>query len=368
MKTSLRILLLPILAAAILLPMAAVGAKPAKQTKPRREARQAAQQPGRDRISGTNSISPANADADATGPSSEPALTQPAFDTLQLNIEVYSPDSPDSIQEGTIEILLYPDPNLKEYRNRLMIMANNHCYDSIQFHRVIRDFMIQIGDPTTRSAVPGSGIIYGSAGIDTIRNEPQSPFPFVNAQFPRRYHKRGAIGIARVGDAANPQRLSSISQFYIVTDTRKPSEADIRNYMARRRDSFRQALPDSASLYGRYYPTLSEATAANTPAWQEMVRTYAQTGGAYYLDEDYVVIGEITGDGSWNMVNRIQSAQTDQYDRPSRQVFRIKSTRYIPRKDPASSSGPLRGVNPSSLFGNGRSNGSNTNNESNESE
>lgn len=105
--------------------------------------------------------------------------------------------------EGTITILLYADTPL--HRDNFVKLASHHYYDSVLFHRVIYNFMIQTGDPNTKD--PAKEDEYGNGGPDyTIPAE----------IIPAHTHKKGAVAAARLGDTANPRRESSGSQFYIV--------------------------------------------------------------------------------------------------------------------------------------------------------
>ena len=105
--------------------------------------------------------------------------------------------------EGTITILLYADTPL--HRDNFVKLASQHYYDSVLFHRVIYNFMIQTGDPNTKD--PAREDEYGNGGPDyTIPAE----------IIPAHTHKKGAVAAARLGDTANPRRESSGSQFYIV--------------------------------------------------------------------------------------------------------------------------------------------------------
>ena len=105
--------------------------------------------------------------------------------------------------EGTITILLYADTPL--HRDNFVKLASQHYYDSVLFHRVIYNFMIQTGDPNTKD--PAKEDEYGNGGPDyTIPAE----------IIPAHTHKKGAVAAARLGDTANPRRESSGSQFYIV--------------------------------------------------------------------------------------------------------------------------------------------------------
>lgn len=105
---------------------------------------------------------------------------------------------------GDIRIALYNETPL--HRDNFLKMVRLHVYDSLLFHRVISDFIIQAGDPGSKYAKPGD--VLGNGDFDFT----------VPAEFraPEIRHKRGAVGMAREGDNVNPDRASSACQFYIV--------------------------------------------------------------------------------------------------------------------------------------------------------
>lgn len=103
---------------------------------------------------------------------------------------------------GTITVVLYNETPL--HKANFLKLVESNFYDSVLFHRVIKGFMIQGGDPTSKAAVPGA--MYGSGG----------PGYTVPAEFRTNLvHKRGALAAARMGDQVNPLKASSGSQFYI---------------------------------------------------------------------------------------------------------------------------------------------------------
>lgn len=105
--------------------------------------------------------------------------------------------------EGTILVMLYKDTPL--HRDNFVKLASKKFYDSLLFHRVIYNFMIQTGDPLTKD--PSRKAEFGTGG----------PGYTIPAEFvPAHTHKKGALAAARMGDIANPEKESSGSQFYIV--------------------------------------------------------------------------------------------------------------------------------------------------------
>ena len=103
---------------------------------------------------------------------------------------------------GSIQLVLYNDTPL--HRDNFVKLVQEGFYDGLLFHRVIKGFMIQGGDPDSRNAAPGQLLGEGEAG------------PAIDAEIePYIRHKRGALAAAREGDDVNPERKSSSCQFYI---------------------------------------------------------------------------------------------------------------------------------------------------------
>lgn len=132
--------------------------------------------------------------------------------------------NPDSLAEepifnietsmGTIKVKLYKETPL--HRDNFVKLASQKYYDNILFHRIIKNFMIQVGDPLTKdpNADPAK---YGTGG----------PGYTIPAEFiPQFTHKKGALAAARKGDKSNPEKASSGSQFYIVESPESCSHLD----------------------------------------------------------------------------------------------------------------------------------------------
>ena len=107
--------------------------------------------------------------------------------------------------EGNIRIALYNET--PRHRDNFLKLVETHFYDSLLFHRVIPNFMIQTGDPDSRHAE--SGTLLGEGDLP-YKLEPEIPTPAI-------LHRYGSVAAAREGDDVNPGRLSSACQFYIVT-------------------------------------------------------------------------------------------------------------------------------------------------------
>lgn len=114
---------------------------------------------------------------------------------------------------GTIRVKLYS--KTPKHRDNFARLALSGYYDGLLFHRVINGFMIQGGDPLSKN--PDMADRWGTGGPDYT----------VPAEFVPEYkHKKGALAAARRGDAANPTKASSGSQFYIVQDADNCAQLD----------------------------------------------------------------------------------------------------------------------------------------------
>ena len=131
---------------------------------------------------------------------------------------------------GNFTVLLYGDT--PKHRDNVLKLAEEGYYDSTLFHRVIKEFMIQAGDPDSKTAKPGQHL--GAGGPDYK----------IDAEivYPKHFHKRGALAAARQGDQVNPMKQSSGSQFYIVTgqklDTAQVAAMEQRMQQTRMQDVF----------------------------------------------------------------------------------------------------------------------------------
>ena len=183
---------------------------------------------------------------------------------------------------GDITFALYDDT--PQHRDNFRKLVNEKFYDGVLFHRIIQGFMIQGGDPDSKTAKPGQRLGSGDVGY-TI------PAEFVPAHF----HKRGAVCAARMGDNVNPQKASSGCQFYIVDGTVYDNDK----------------LTMIAQRTGKTF----------TP---EQVQVYTTVGGAPFLDGDYTVFGEVIS--GMEVVDKIASQQKDGADRPLEDIKIISAT------------------------------------------
>lgn len=232
---------------------------------------------------------------------------------------------------GTIRLKLYDDT--PGHRDNFLQNVKQGLYDGVTFHRIIRNFMIQTGDPFTR---PGEV-------ADTTKKDLTIPAEIV---YPRHYHKRGSIGAAREGDDENPRKESNKFQFYIVTGkhysdaglselegiayqnkVEKIYNENTKNYTARLDAMRRQRDRDGVSdLLDSILTEAQAEVAANPPApfTSEQKRIYKSRGGSPWLDGEYTVFGEVIE--GMKIVEDIERVKTGSDDKPIREIRIIKAT------------------------------------------
>ena len=181
------------------------------------------------------------------------------------------------------------------HRDNFLKLVKSGFYKDILFHRVIKNFMIQAGDPSSRLAKPGQLLGNEDSGYR------------VPAEFrPGLFHKKGVIAAAREGDAYNPEKKSSVSQFYIVQG---------KKYTAAGLDSL-----ETYRLKG-----------AKIPADQRAI--YQSLGGTPFLDRNYTVYGEvIKGLEVVDQIADVETSKGDDRDRPLKDV-RIIRMKLVKRRN-----------------------------------
>ncbi|MCM1079354.1 MAG: peptidylprolyl isomerase [Bacteroidales bacterium] len=224
---------------------------------------------------------------------------------------------------GDIIVRLYDETPL--HRDNFLKLAKEGYYDGTIFHRVIKNFMIQGGDPDSKNPVPGAH--YGTGGPDyTIEAEIKQGL----------YHKRGALAAARQGDEVNPERRSSGSQFYIVWgDIYKEGQlgqlskqlemqaqqgifnklvaghrAEILQMRKNRDQSGLMELQEK--LIAETERTVKKQGTGGLSDEQKEI--YTTVGGTPHLDGQYTVFGEVTE--GLDVVEKIQQSATHPDDRP----------------------------------------------------
>ncbi|MBP3257984.1 MAG: peptidylprolyl isomerase [Bacteroidales bacterium] len=186
--------------------------------------------------------------------------------------------------KGTIELKLYDETPL--HRDNFISLVKESAFDSLLFHRVIRDFMIQGGDPDSKNAAPG-----------VMLGEGDKPYT-VPAEFRLEkgiFHRRGVLAAAREGDDVNPEQRSSAMQFYIVWGR----------------------VFDDEGL-DKVQQRIDQRTGGKVKLTPEMREVYKTVGGTPHLDGQYTVFGEVTK--GLEVVDAIQQVATDENDRPLEDV------------------------------------------------
>lgn len=225
---------------------------------------------------------------------------------------------------GNIIVKLYNDT--PRHRDNLLKLAKEGFYDGTLFHRVIKEFMIQGGDPDSKNAPTGKALGSGDAGYTL-------PAEFVATHC----HKRGALAAARLGDNVNPKKDSSGCQFYIVTGKKytagglKKLEQSMN--MGRENTVFEQLVNknidkikdlrlnrDQKGLMNLQEELIDEAksiVAAEQPFkfTPEQVEVYTTLGGTPFLDNEYTVYGEVVE--GFEVLDAIEKVKTDRNDRPN---------------------------------------------------
>jgi len=230
---------------------------------------------------------------------------------------------------GNIKIRLYDET--PQHRDNFLKLAEEGFYNDLLFHRVIKDFMVQGGDPESKGASAGKSLGSGGPGY-------QIPAEILS---PQLFHKRGALSAARTGDQVNPEKKSSGSQFYIVwgsiytesqlasMEQQKKQQA-MQHYfdnLAMQRHDAIQKLYHSKNQAGldslqKELIAITEADFAKNPEkggfTAEQKNIYSSIGGTPHLDGEYTVFGEVVE--GLDVLEKIQSCQTDSNDRPKTDI------------------------------------------------
>lgn len=236
--------------------------------------------------------------------------------------------------KGDIVVELYNDT--PKHKANFLKLVKDGTYEGTLFHRVINNFMIQAGDPNSKTAAKDQQLGDGDVGY-TI------PAEFV---YPERFHKRGALAAARQGDQVNPKKESSGCQFYIVTgqvynDSTLVNMEKRKNYnvlnaafsqlVMKNKDEIMnmQKKGDEKALMAMQEKLLAQAREQikDEPEFKftpEQAEAYKTIGGTPHLDGEYTVFGEVI-DGM-DVVDAIQQVATNASDRPVDDVVIKKMT------------------------------------------
>ena len=231
---------------------------------------------------------------------------------------------------GNITVALYNET--PKHRDNFIKLVKEGVYDSTLFHRVIKQFMIQAGDPDSKNASDTAMLGSGDVGYT------------IPAEFnPKFFHKKGVLAAARQGDDVNPEKASSGCQFYIVTGRKftepqllgmenKINEEALFDSLARQhmKEIYKmRKAGDNAGLL-ELQDTL-EAQARELADKEEkfrftpeQIKAYSTIGGAPHLDGSYTVFGEVTE--GMEVVDNIEIAKTNRADRPIENIRILKAS------------------------------------------
>lgn len=235
---------------------------------------------------------------------------------------------------GDIIVKLYNET--PQHRDNFIKLAKKGTYEGTLFHRVIKDFMIQAGDPESKNAPKGKMLGSGDVGY-TI------PAEFV---YPKLFHKKGALSAARQGDNVNPEKASSGCQFYVVTGNvyddasllgmeqqmNQNRLTTVFNALAQKhmKEIYKMRKENDQDGLMNLQDTLfaqAEVEVANQPEFRftsEQVKAYTTVGGTPHLDGEYTVFGEVLE--GLEIVDKIQQVATDRSDRPETDIVIKKVT------------------------------------------
>ena len=234
---------------------------------------------------------------------------------------------------GNITVALYNET--PKHRDNFIKLVKEEVYDSTLFHRVIKQFMIQAGDPDSKNASDTAMLGSGDVGYT------------IPAEFnPKFFHKKGVLAAARQGDDVNPEKASSGCQFYIVTG-RKFTEPQLLGRENKINEQREEALFDS--LARQHMKEIYKMRKAGDNAGllelqdtleaqareladkeekfrftPEQIKAYSTIGGAPHLDGSYTVFGEVTE--GMEVVDNIEIAKTNRADRPIENIRILKAS------------------------------------------
>lgn len=229
---------------------------------------------------------------------------------------------------GNMKLKLFNET--PKHRDNFLKLVKEHYYDSLLFHRVIQDFMIQGGDPDSKHAEPAK--LLGDGDLKyTI------PAEFV----PTLCHKKGMLCAARNGDDVNPEKASSAAQFYIVQGKvrteedlisfekrinkpiiakikeeilNKPENAELKEKIA---SAKKEQNNDSLMVYFKTVNKLVDDEYAKTPHYTfppEHKTIYKTIGGTPHLDSQYTIFGEVIE--GLEVIDKIAAVGKNKDDRP----------------------------------------------------
>ncbi len=219
---------------------------------------------------------------------------------------------------GNMKIKFYDQTPL--HKKNFIKLANNSFFNDLLFHRVINEFMIQGGDPDSKTAAPGVKLGNGGPGYD------------IAAEFnDSLYHKKGVIAAAREGDDLNPEKKSSGSQFYLVQGKKYNDEelnelekqTSLNDYIVKNPSvlselhKISQKTNDKSNEFiYKYLKKKKDFVLIKIPEFKRIA--YKEIGGIPFLDNNYTVFGEIIE--GIDVIDKIAATETDKNKRPLKNI------------------------------------------------
>lgn len=232
--------------------------------------------------------------------------------------------------KGTIKIMLYEKTPL--HKANFIKLVQNGFYEGVTFHRVIKDFMAQTGDPNSRNK-EFNGVLGQTSEGETIPAEIVSEY----------FHKKGALAAARMGDNVNPEKKSSGSQFYLVQGKKYSAnqlvqiEARINqqnenaligsflkkteniHYVNKIKSCQQNRQTDSLNILYQEIKYLVMNEESNKFSFsEEAIKAYETVGGTPFLDNGYTVFGEIIE--GLEIIDKICTVTTGPGDKPTEPI------------------------------------------------
>lgn len=245
---------------------------------------------------------------------------------------------------GDMVAILYNET--PKHKENFIKLANSKFYDSLLFHRVMNEFMIQGGDPESKKAVAGQSLGSGNPGYT------------IEAEFrPTLFHERGSLAAARTPDAGNPTKASSGSQFYIVQGKKYTTEEIDQFEESLRNNKKSQYLREiiMSPKYTGLLTQIQEHQRAQDGAWlneffeksdtlivkekpgykpfaftPEQKAVYTTVGGTPFLDGEYTVFGKVIK--GMEVVDKITAVAKDAQNRPNEDIRMFVSVKQLSRK------------------------------------
>ncbi len=240
---------------------------------------------------------------------------------------------------GDMKAILYDET--PKHKANFIKLAKEGFYDSLLFHRVMKDFMIQGGDPNSKGAASGAPLGNGGPGH-------QVPAEFVKSLF----HEKGALSAARQPDNVNREKASSGSQFYVVQgkvwseteltiDMNKLGRACQQMMMQPKYDSLKQVLVNiyqtqGGEAYGKKMVELKDLITSvmkvkvTKDMAKERVEKYTTVGGSPHLDDEYTVFGKVVS--GLEVIDKIAEQSVDRRNRPSEDIIMLVELEEMTKK------------------------------------